>query len=187
MSLLIVVILFLMTRWDKCSIEDRKIINRLFGFITLRTIAIEDVRLIETDAEIIAKQTMSRRGPKGYNYLRITYFNKRKNKDVRYIMTPDNDEIFKKEIQLMQKDVTIKAFIRPKSRVANIIVSLFTIITIYLSCWYAVESFNHPIITFSLMFLVSAIYRYIIIKINNKLYIDYRSNLEKYAIRDNNV
>lgn len=183
MSLLILVYWFIITRWDGCVIEDRKIITRLLGFITLRNIAVEDIILIETNSEIIAKQIMQqRRG--NYNYLRITYHNKQKNKDSSYIITPDNDELFKKQIELMQEDETIQTFIKPKSLVENVVVLFFAIITITLSCVYASESFDHPIITLLSFISVFVIHRYVILKtITKRLYADYFKNLEKYAIR----
>lgn len=114
MSLLILIYWFVITRWDSCAIENRKIINRLFGFITLRNIAIEDVILVETDSEMIAKEKMpQKRG--NYDYLRITYHNRQKNKEVRYIITPDDDEIFKNQIELMQKMQPLKCLVSLKN------------------------------------------------------------------------
>lgn len=184
MSLLILVYWFTVTRWDRCSIENREVINRLFGFIRLRTIPLEEIKLIEIDSEIRAKRVAQEKGLRIYNYLRISYYNRLKNKDSSYIITPDNDEVFKNQIKLMQEDTTIKTFIKPKALVANVVVLFFATITITLSCIYASESFDHPILSFASLALVFVIHRYVILKtITKLLYADYFENLEKYAVR----
>lgn len=173
--------------WYRFTIENREIKIKLFGKYSYKSIPINDLKDVYIFCGILFNGNDGR-DHCGYTFLlkdiKLRYLSLRNNKLDHISITPDDPEIFFRQIKSLQLDITIQGYSLPDTRLRNLILILFFWINAAICISLTNYTMNDHFVFAGIYIVMSVIINNVLRSLVNKyMYRDYYKNLEKYAVR----